>query len=69
MHARKYYDSDACLQSWFSHSTVKKNQFALLLKDDCNCPKSTNFAQLVSSTPVGPDHICCSFSQKKIQRF
>ena len=28
------------------------NKNALLLKDDCNCPKSTNFAQLASSTPV-----------------
>ena len=31
---------------------LKKKTFALLLKDDCNFPKSTNFAQLVSSTPV-----------------
>ena len=33
---------------------LKKKTFALLLKDDCNFPKSTNFAQLVSSTPVWP---------------
>lgn len=31
-----------------------KQQFSLLLKNDYNCPKSTNFAQLVSSTPVWP---------------